>query len=125
MRFDGAIRRAAETILGAPFNNQSYTQAALTPRLGGLGLRRVVDHADIAFAASRFKLRSRVKRSGYLAKEWRRLILLRKSALTERIKRSCKSSLLNPQILGKANAFRLQCEWSILLSPLLSTGTTR
>ena len=27
----------------------------MTPRLGGLGLRRVVDHADIAFAASRYE----------------------------------------------------------------------
>ena len=27
-------------------------QACLTPRLGGLGLRRTVDHADIAFSAS-------------------------------------------------------------------------
>ena len=50
--FDARVRRAAESILGVPFSDQAYTQAALTPALGGLGLRRVVDHADGAFSAS-------------------------------------------------------------------------
>ena len=35
-----------------PLPKQSWKQACLTPRLGGLGLRRVVDHAEIAFSAS-------------------------------------------------------------------------
>ena len=48
VRFDGAIRRAAESIFGAPFNNQSYTQAALTPRLGGQILPLLVDTRQIA-----------------------------------------------------------------------------
>jgi hypothetical protein len=51
-RFDRDVRRAAEEILGTPFDDRAYAQAALTPSLGGLGLRRVVDHADGAFAAS-------------------------------------------------------------------------
>jgi len=33
-------------------DDRAWAQAALTPSLGGLGLRRVVDHADGAFAAS-------------------------------------------------------------------------
>ena len=51
-RFDDTIRASAESILGAPFTDHCYRQACLTPRLGGLGLRRTVDHADIAFSAS-------------------------------------------------------------------------
>jgi hypothetical protein len=50
--FDKMVRDAAEAILGTPFDDQAYAQAALTPRFGGLGLRRIVDHADAAFAAS-------------------------------------------------------------------------
>ena len=32
-----------------------FAQAALTPRLGGLGLRKVSEHADLAFHASWFE----------------------------------------------------------------------
>ena len=38
--------------MGSPLDDRAWTQATLTPSLGGLGLRRVVDHADGAFAAS-------------------------------------------------------------------------
>jgi len=51
-RFDREVRRLAEDILGSPLDDRAWTQACLTPSLGGLGLRRVVDHADGAFAAS-------------------------------------------------------------------------
>ena len=52
-RFDEVIRGAAESILGFPFTPPAaYVQACLTPSLGGLGLRRVSEHADVAFAAS-------------------------------------------------------------------------
>ena len=51
-RFDESVRSAAESILGVPFTDQVYRQACLTPRLGGFGLRRTVDHAEIAFTAS-------------------------------------------------------------------------
>jgi len=50
--FDKGIRDAAESILGTVFDERAYVQAALTPSLGGLGLRRIMDHADAAFAAS-------------------------------------------------------------------------
>ena len=51
-RFDREVRRVAEDVLGVPLSDRAWTQAALTPSLGGLGLRRVVDHAEGAFAAS-------------------------------------------------------------------------
>jgi len=50
--FDKGVRQVAEAILGMVFDDRAYSQATLTPSLGGLGLRRVVDHADGAFAAS-------------------------------------------------------------------------
>jgi hypothetical protein len=50
--FDAMVRRAAEEILGFPMSDHSYAQAALTPTLGGLGLRKTVEHAPGAFAAS-------------------------------------------------------------------------
>ena len=43
--FDAMVRRAAEEILGFPMSDHSYAQAALTPTLGGLGLRKTVEHA--------------------------------------------------------------------------------
>jgi hypothetical protein len=50
--FDQQIWDAAQNILGWTMPEQIWKQACLTPRLGGLGLRRVVDHAEIAFSAS-------------------------------------------------------------------------
>jgi hypothetical protein len=52
VQFDRDIRHAAEAILGTVFDDRAYAQATLTPSLGGLGLRRVTEHADAAFAAS-------------------------------------------------------------------------
>ena len=46
------IRNAIEGILGFPMDDRTFTQASLTPKLGGLGLRRTVEHADLAFHAS-------------------------------------------------------------------------
>ena len=51
-RFDKEVRKLAEDILGSPLDDRAWAQACLTPSLGGLGLRRVVDHASGAFAAS-------------------------------------------------------------------------
>ena len=50
--FDSMMRRAIESILASPMSNETYAQACLTPRLGGLGLRKVEDHATFAFHAS-------------------------------------------------------------------------
>ena len=51
-QFDRMIRRAIENILGFPMSDFTFAQACLTPKLGGLGLRRVVEHADLAYQAS-------------------------------------------------------------------------
>ena len=51
-KFDKQIWDAAQNILGLQIPEQVWKQASLTPRLGGLGLRRIVDHAEIAFSAS-------------------------------------------------------------------------
>ena len=50
--FDSLVREAAEHILGLTLPGRRMGQAALTPRLGGIGLRRTVEHADGAFSAS-------------------------------------------------------------------------
>jgi hypothetical protein len=39
----------------------TFTQAALTPRLGGLGLRKVVEHADLAYHASWYEAKKIAK----------------------------------------------------------------
>ena len=41
VKFDAMIRRAIESILGYPMDDSTFAQACLTPRLGGLGLRKV------------------------------------------------------------------------------------
>src|SRR6185312_14729578 len=51
-KFDAMIRNAIEKILGFPMDDATFAQACLTPRLGGLGLRKVVEHADLAYHAS-------------------------------------------------------------------------
>src|SRR5947209_2792395 len=51
-RFDEQVRKAAEDILSFPLGEDAWKQACLTPQLGGIGLRRVQDHAVGAFAAS-------------------------------------------------------------------------
>ena len=52
VQFDAKVRDTAEQILGRPLSDASYRQASISTRLGGLGLRRTVDHAGLAFAAS-------------------------------------------------------------------------
>src|SRR5207253_6294960 len=51
-KFDLCIREAVFKILGTTFPGESYTQACVSTKIGGLGIRRVVDHANGAFAAS-------------------------------------------------------------------------
>ena len=50
--FDTNLRNTVETILAVKMTEPVRKQASLTPRLGGLGFRRAVDHADLAFHAS-------------------------------------------------------------------------
>jgi len=41
--FDSMMRRAIERILGFPMSDSTFTQACLTPKLGGLGLRKTTE----------------------------------------------------------------------------------
>ena len=51
VEFDEMVCDAAGRIIGHPFDVRTFTQAALTPKLGGLGLRKSVEHADFAYSA--------------------------------------------------------------------------
>ena len=51
-KFDKLMRRAIELILAHPMSDFTFSQVALSPKLGGLGLRRVKDHANFAYSAS-------------------------------------------------------------------------
>ena len=50
--FDEMVCHAAGRIVGHPFDVRTFAQAALTPKLGGLGLRKSVEHAGFAYSAS-------------------------------------------------------------------------
>jgi hypothetical protein len=52
VQFDNMMRKAIQSILGFPMSDLAFAQACLTPKLGGLGLRRVAEHADLAYQAS-------------------------------------------------------------------------
>ena len=52
VKFDSMIRKAIGSILGYPMDDVTFSQACLTPRLGGLGLRKVTEHANFAYHAS-------------------------------------------------------------------------
>jgi len=52
VKFDTMMRSAVERILGFPMDDPTFAQACLTPRLGGLGFRKVVEHSGLAFHAS-------------------------------------------------------------------------
>ena len=52
VKFDLCVREAVGQILGTTFPGDSYEQACMSTKIGGLGIRRVADHANGAFAAS-------------------------------------------------------------------------
>ena len=51
-KFDTCVRETVEQILGAKFPDETYDQACMSTKIGGLGVRRVMDHAAGAFTAS-------------------------------------------------------------------------
>lgn len=51
-KFGLCIRDVVSQILGTTFPGDSYVQACICTKFGGLGIRRVVDHPNVAFAAS-------------------------------------------------------------------------
>ena len=52
VEFDGLVRSTTESILKRPLSDYAYDQAAVSTRFGGLGIRRAMDHAPVAFNAS-------------------------------------------------------------------------
>jgi len=50
--FDTSVCKTVEKILGVIMTDPVRKQVSLPPKLGGLGLRRTVDHADFSFHAS-------------------------------------------------------------------------
>jgi hypothetical protein len=51
-KFDSCVRDTVAQILGTTFPGESYLQACVSSKIGGLGVRRVADHAAVAFTAS-------------------------------------------------------------------------
>ena len=47
--YDALVRGSAEEVLGFPFSDREYKQAATSPNVGGLGLRQCSIHAPGAF----------------------------------------------------------------------------
>ena len=47
--YDSLVRGSAEEVLGFPFSDREYMQAATSPNVGGLGLRQCSIHAPGAF----------------------------------------------------------------------------
>lgn len=52
--FDQSLRHTLSTILHCSINDQSWAQASLPFRLGGLGIRRALDSASAAYLSSTF-----------------------------------------------------------------------
>ena len=55
VEFDLAVRDTAEKILGSPFSEREYRQAATSVKVGGLSIRQSEKHAAGAYAASRIE----------------------------------------------------------------------
>src|SRR5690349_1545273 len=50
--FDATARTATESIIKSPLSAGACDQAGVSTRFGGLGIRRIIDHAPVGFAAS-------------------------------------------------------------------------
>ena len=50
--FDTNLKMSVENILAVKMTAPVRKQSSLTPKLGGLGFRRTVDHANFAYTAS-------------------------------------------------------------------------
>ena len=63
--FDSMVRNTAEKILGFRFTDTTYDQACLSTSLGGLGLRKIEEHARTAYTASWNEART------YMTEAWK------------------------------------------------------
>jgi len=52
VEFDKIVLNTTQSILGCTLPPPAYAQAGVSTRFGGLGIRRIVDHAPVAFSAS-------------------------------------------------------------------------
>ena len=59
--FDTNMKKTVENILAVKMTKEVRKQMNLTPKLGGLGFRRTVDHANFAFSASWHEARDTAK----------------------------------------------------------------
>ena len=127
-KFDKQIWDAAQSILGWPIPDQIWKQVCLTPRLGGLGLRKVVDHAEIAFSASWHEAKGTC-RENWCAREdtqWSLSQKLGSYKKDEEILKKLIEEAPNPR--ERQRLTRLKCEHSgrgFVLFPPLRMGTTR
>ena len=80
VKFDSMIRDAIEKILGFPMSDVSYAQACLTPKLGGLGLRKTAEHANLAYQASWHESRKTARESWSLPPGMPERVLSQKEA---------------------------------------------
>ena len=62
--FDQTIRGATEAIIKRPLPNEAYDQACVSTRFGGLGIRKVTEHAPVAFKASYVRAAGSVANNG-------------------------------------------------------------
>src|SRR3569832_1415384 len=60
-KFDDLVRTTTESILGTPMTDEAYEQACVSSCRGGLGIRRVEQHAPLAFNASWFSCSAQCK----------------------------------------------------------------
>ena len=60
-KFDELVRSTTESILGTPLSEDAYEQACVSSNRGGLGIRRVEQHAPLAFNASWFSCNTQCK----------------------------------------------------------------
>ena len=51
-KFDLCVRETVSKIIGTTFPDDSYRQACISTKIGGLGVRKVEEHAPAAFTAS-------------------------------------------------------------------------
>src|SRR6476659_4345603 len=51
-KFDLCVRETVSKIIGTTFPDDSYRQACISTKIGGLGVRKVEEHAPTAFTAS-------------------------------------------------------------------------
>lgn len=109
-KFDELARETTEKILKSVLSDDAYDQACVSPRGGGFGIRRVVDHASVAFNASWFMGKNRC------GEDWGSLPGMPEDAVTQREGSQAVDCVIMEKLLKKADKrekqrlSRLTCE---------------